>query len=95
MAGNVTENRKLKWLHKQVADSGRECDREQEVKVVLQEGGSVIVAGNVTENGKFRWLYKQVARSGRECNRVATNTKRHWKNFNLLSERSSGFQTRN
>ena len=28
MAGNVTEKRKLKWLHKQVADSSRECDRE-------------------------------------------------------------------
>ena len=39
MAGNVTENGKLRWMHKQVADSGRECDREQEVKVVAQTGG--------------------------------------------------------
>ena len=35
MAGNVTENRNLRWLHKQVDDSGR----EQEFKVVAQTGG--------------------------------------------------------
>ena len=35
MAGN----KNLRWLHKQVADSGRECDRGQEVKVVVQTGG--------------------------------------------------------
>ena len=39
MAGNVTENRKLRWLYKQVADSGRECDRKREVKVDAQTGG--------------------------------------------------------
>ena len=39
MAGNVTENEKLKWLYKQVADSDRECDREWEVKVDAQTGG--------------------------------------------------------
>ena len=39
MAGNVTENGKLRWLHKHLADSGRECDREREVKVVVQTGG--------------------------------------------------------
>ena len=39
MAGNVTEDRKLRWLYKQVADSGRECDREWEVKVVAQTFG--------------------------------------------------------
>ena len=39
MAGNVTGNEKLRWLYKQVTDSGRECDREQEFKVVAQTGG--------------------------------------------------------
>ena len=31
-SGRECVNWKLRWLYKQVADSGRECDREQEVK---------------------------------------------------------------
>ena len=40
MAGNMTKNGKLRWLYNQVARSRRECDREREVKVVVQPGGS-------------------------------------------------------